>query len=240
MKVLGFERLDDNRLWRYVENAKPGTLTGIEWSIRKDNNLIGFYVEPYCGHDDKAHVYLALWPVQIWFGFEPRKGDYAPRRTGFSLCWSYWQRWRNADPDGDRKNRVFYSWREKLLDFLFGKTVCIHDRGGDWNVKRIAVEMPEGTYYGTARFEKWVWFRPRWPFRKLRFSTDVDIPKGIPFLGKGENSWDCGDDSLHGYGVDGHDYTKAAEHGAKIVMDRRRKYGEPSTYYPDVPTGGAA
>ena len=48
-------------------------------------------------------------------------------------------------------------------------------------------------------------------------------PKGIPHAGKGENSWDCGDDQIVGYGVDGHDVAKAAARG-EIVMESRRKY----------------
>lgn len=91
----------------------------------------------------------------------------------------------------------------------------------------IAIPMPEGVYQATATFERRTWKRPRW-FAKTRFYTAVDVPKGVPFAGKGENSWDCGDDGLFGYSVAGHDLEKAIAHGVETVLKRRRQYGKPS------------
>lgn len=55
-------------------------------------------------------------------------------------------------------------------------------------------------YSGTARHVRRT--------RKRRFSTrvtdgyEIDMQQGIPFPGKGENSWDCGDDAYFGFGGD--------------------------------------
>lgn len=52
-------------------------------------------------------------------------------------------------------------------------------------------------YQGTARKERATWRR--------RFQTttredyDIAMAQGIPFPGKGENSWDCGDDAVFGF-----------------------------------------
>lgn len=54
------------------------------------------------------------------------------------------------------------------------------------------------SYRGTAKHTRRTW--------KRRFSTkvsdgyEIDMQQGIPFPGKGENSWDCGDDAYYGFG----------------------------------------
>lgn len=91
----------------------------------------------------------------------------------------------------------------------------------------ILIPLPEGCYNATAKIVKSTWKRPRW-FTYTRISTNVEIPKGLPFAGKGENSWDCGDDGLFGYGVDGTSLEHAIAHGVESVLKSRRKYGHAS------------
>ena len=91
----------------------------------------------------------------------------------------------------------------------------------------VIVPMPEGVYHGTAKIERRTWKRPLW-FRQTRGSTTIDCPKGIPHAGKGENSWDCGDDGLFGWGVEGDAVEKAIAHGVATVLIARRRYGQPS------------
>ena len=91
----------------------------------------------------------------------------------------------------------------------------------------IQIPMVEGAYTAVAKFERATWKRPLW-FGHSRLYTSVDVPKGIPFQGKSENSWDCGDDGLYGYSVQGHDIEKAIAHGVESVLKSRRKYGKPS------------
>lgn len=92
----------------------------------------------------------------------------------------------------------------------------------------LQIPMPEGVYQATAKIERRTWKRPRW-FAFSRVSVDVTIPKGIPFAGKGENSWDCGDDGLFGYGAEGTDLDNAIAHGVKSVLQSRRRHGMPSS-----------
>jgi hypothetical protein len=91
----------------------------------------------------------------------------------------------------------------------------------------VVVPMPEGVYHGTAKIERRTWKRPRW-FAFSRVSTTIDCPKGIPHAGKGENSWDCGDDGLFGWGAEGESLEKAIAHGVEIVLTARRRYGHAS------------
>lgn len=90
----------------------------------------------------------------------------------------------------------------------------------------VQIPMPEGFYAAEFTPQRQTWKPRRW-FATVRKSFDINIPKGIPFAGKGENSWDCGDDGLFGMGADG----TVEEAIAKVrdtVMERRRRYGSPS------------
>ena len=93
----------------------------------------------------------------------------------------------------------------------------------------VVIPMPEGIYHGTAKIELATWKRPLW-FAKTQISTSIDCPKGIPFAGKGENSWDCGDDGLFGWGAEGDVVEHAIAHGVEIVLTNRRRYGMPSDH----------
>jgi hypothetical protein len=103
--------------------------------------------------------------------------------------WSRRNEWRSRDP----------WWR---------KTLCLHVV--DWLLgepryqEELIIEqpclipMPEGSYQGTAKLYKSTWTRARWSSTILQRCT-IDITNGgIPVPGKGENSWDCGDDAIHG------------------------------------------
>lgn len=45
------------------------------------------------------------------------------------------------------------------------------------------------------------------------------------FMGKGENSWDCGEDGLYGCGSEGSSLEDAITKTVSIVLRNRRKYG---------------
>lgn len=90
----------------------------------------------------------------------------------------------------------------------------------------VMIPMPEGVYLAEFTPQRQTWKRPRW-FTYARESFDIKIPKGIPFAGKGENSWDCGDDGLFGMGAEG-TITEAVECVRQTVLERRRRYGQPS------------
>ena len=55
--------------------------------------------------------------------------------------------------------------------------------------------MPEGDYQDDYSIKRSIYKRPRWRRRVLETMV-VDLPVPIPVPGKGENSWDCGDDAI--------------------------------------------
>jgi len=154
------------------------------------------------GHDREISIYFfegAIW-WHIWVG------------TMASWSRSYpWCRW----------------WRQGSFHFasLLGPTaysVEVLEHGIS-----VLIPMPEGIYRGVAKVEKQRWKRPLW-FAKERVSTWIDVEKGIPFAGKGENSYDCGDDGLFGCGVDGRSIENAIGHYVASVLKYRHRYGKPS------------
>lgn len=133
--------------------------------------------------------------------------------------WEKWGEWNSADPWWVRG--VSFD----VADFALGRTKFNREvLRGDIPIK---IPMPEGVYSAVARVERCTWKRPRW-FAKARVSVNVDIPKGIPFAGKGENSWDCGDDGLFGYGSEGESIEKAIGKGVTSVLESRRRNGHAS------------
>lgn len=118
-------------------------------------------------------------------------------------------------------------WRQGSFDFknLLGKQSYRR-----WDIGApipIQIPLPEGVYQAVAQREGAIWKRPLWFAHERRF-VDVKIPKGLPFAGKGENSYDCGDDGLYGYGVEGDSIEKAIAHGVESVLMSRRRYGHAS------------
>lgn len=150
-----------------------------------------------------------------------------PDRREFSLSihdwtlrltpWGRWGEWRARDPWWIRGISL------NLPDVALGRS--------KYSERVIAesipcsVPMPEGTYAATAKVTQQEWKRPLW-FRRSTVSAWLDIPKGIPHAGKGENSWDCGDDGL--FGIGGNSVEHAIQRAQETVISSRQKYGHAS------------
>lgn len=139
--------------------------------------------------------------------------------------WSKKNEWCRSDPWYVR-GLTFH-----LDDFLFGKQKfkeeIIQEK------RPIIVPMPEGQYEANFSIEKRTWWKARLPFWKtICYYVNVDVPKGIPHNGKGENSWDCGIDGLMGtsFKIDNlfEAESKAVTGVIESVMKSRKKYGTPS------------
>jgi len=104
-----------------------------------------------------------------------------------ALYWRFWtdpMSWSSSTP----------KWRHgsfNVPDFFLGRSKCTHET---IEAQDIVVPMPEKAYPAKAELQRWTWKRPRW-FAKTIMRAQIEIPGGIPLPGKGENSWDCGDDA---------------------------------------------
>lgn len=130
--------------------------------------------------------------------------------------WGRWGEWRAADPWWIRG--VSFDVRR----FVLGQNVYIK------NVQRtepVTIPMPEGLYRAEAEISMVTRGYSRW-FKRTAEEVSLTIPNGIPFAGKGENSWDCGDDGLYGCG--GNSVDDAIRQAQRHVADRRQRYGHAS------------
>lgn len=150
--------------------------------------------------------------------FEPAEFEIA-YHDGILWLTHPWMRndgsWVSADPWWKRKPLALH-----VVDWLIGKSRCTHTKGSSFQA---VVPMPEGSYLATATPETYVWRRRwYWPTRR-RDSVSLSIPGGIPFAGKGESEWNCGDDGLQG--VSGSTTEDAIANAVRSVLEARRKHG---------------
>lgn len=134
------------------------------------------------------------------------------------IWWTFWRDWRGWSSDVPR-------WREgnfNVVDFLLGRRKCTTR---DLEMREIVVPMPERSYPATAKLVEYTWRRPRW-FAKRVNRVQIDVPEGLPHAGKGENSWDCGDDATFGITTGP---CRSIPEGIGIlvgsVLERRVRYG---------------
>ena len=132
--------------------------------------------------------------VSLWLSTELIRGqghkELSLKIHDWSIWWNLWtssMEWSSQTPRW--RNGCFH-----ILDFLFGKNKYVREIIEERDVQ---IPMPEGNYDAHIKFCKDVWKRSR-GFSKTILRIDADIPKGIPHAGKGENSWDCGDDATFG------------------------------------------
>lgn len=150
----------------------------------------------------------------------------ASSATRGKLAWSVhdWAIWWNAWRDNGSWDSSVPYWRNGCFhidDFFLGKAKYSQRTLSQQTVK---IAMPEGSYDATVAIDERSWKRPRW-FVKRLVGSDVKIPKGIPFPGKGENSWDCGQDAVFGQSNSADTVEKAVASVVESVLRSRRRYG---------------
>lgn len=123
----------------------------------------------------------------------------------------------------------------RLRDRLLGKTVYTEEV-----VRQEAVSIPmDGREYaGVWKLTRATWKRPRWPFMSNeRVGSWIDVEHPPAFSGKGENSWDCGDDAIFGCGSQSLTPAGAVGDYIKAVLKSRERYGnasDPDAFLPKV------
>jgi hypothetical protein len=138
-----------------------------------------------------------------------------------AIWWDVWadqMERRSKDP----------KWRHGAFhfdDFLLGRSVYSKR---EIERRETVVPMPEGCYPATITLTEDTWKRPRW-FPTRRLSANVEIPNGIPHAGKGENSWDCGDDATYGMGCAAETVEEAIGKVVASCLRDRKRYGHAST-----------
>lgn len=191
--MIRFHQHAEPRLWRFWVYAGKSYRTMFRLEASWAHQL-GLGLELDADDEDWTLGLRFPWLLCLWLstpGPKIRK-QHAISLTLHSgaLWWKLWtptMEWSSKTP----------RWRDgsfDFADFFLGRAKCSHQTIEE---REILVPMPEKSYPATATLAEWVWKRPRWFAKRLK-RVSIDIPGGIPFPGKGENSWDCGDDATFG------------------------------------------
>lgn len=229
------------RCWFHWYGFAPGERShkcvGFEWNLWKPHDpwpKVQFTVNDTFGDDFDLTASLSVpWLFSFYVnveGFFPdrlKRWIGYGRQTGVSLYEEYlWINFWWSDPAetwGESKNRfpsfhITFDWKS----FLFGKTIYTRETLTDW--ADIQVPLPEATYPAKARIERQTWRRSRWPGKRVRVYANIESERGIPVPGKGENSWDCGEDAIMGLGSEPTLAAAVAQY-VKSVLETRERYG---------------
>jgi len=196
----------------------------VSWHFFRD---AGFSVGVH--FDDGMNLHLQLpWLLSVFFFIPFGPGVREARECEISFRdWtlrinplSKAMSWSSSDPWWVRGLSL------NVTDVIFG---CTEHHSEIVSEHKVLVPMPEGMYPGTVKINHSTWTRSRWPGVWLRrIDSQIDMETGIPCSGKGENSWDCGDDALYGCGSSEPTVEAAIAAAVKASLESRRRYGMPS------------
>lgn len=194
--VIGWQWVFFSRSLGISLGAEASDGTGIKASLCL--GVVGLYVHAHGGPFAWLAEKILPWYETEYQGSKLR--IYKDRDISFQiydwgLQWTIWKDWREGWKRGDPR------WRDgslRPLDMILGSAVYSSREISE--AQDVVVPMPEGGYPATCKIVEVQHKRPRWfPRRFIR--AEIEIKKvdgkwtGVPFPGKGENSYDCGEDA---------------------------------------------
>jgi hypothetical protein len=212
-----------------VEYHLPGTSWGAQLHFRKDEDPIGgslgvglFTV--YGSFDSKLVRRLASYVADVLF-----PGDMGSKWSGRSFGIRFFDSavWWDLGSDdyGWTKGRPKWkdgSWRPLGFNMRTTDPVVVETR-------EVLVPMPERSYRGTATVTEAYWGYAKLPrfFHDKRRHVDINMHDGeqVGVPGKGENSWDCGDDAIFGMSTAERTPEDAVGKLVASALRTRRKHG---------------
>lgn len=187
--------------------------------------------------EHNLQLHLALPPFNLFvslaspllsrFAKWALRGSYEGRQTGLKIHdWTlWWECWANSDCWSSRDPK-WMRWTWHPLDTFFGRT---NHTEREVAKMETLVQMPEKAYPCTVVMKDEAWKRPRLPWASHRTTrAHIDIPGGIPFPGKGENSWDCGEDATYGMTCPARTVEEGVAKVTASVLRDRTRYGGPA------------
>jgi hypothetical protein len=210
----------------------------VEWSVLGSYRWLGAKIDLFDGDSHRdVDVSIGLGIAAIYLGFEcvlPKRFGY-PRHswahtTGIEMHWyrhaeelTVSLNWHYAGDDcyscGRKVGWHFY-WCpvDTLLGSRRHSSVELEQGCG-------VVAMTEGNYPVTVKLTRDEWKRARWPWPLVVYRAHVESEQGIPFPGKGENSWDCGENASFGLTCQANTVDEAVEAMRESVLRDRERYG---------------
>ncbi len=242
-------------LHRRNTDGPMGPCFRVEWHWFNPSCRLALNVDPH--NDESICLTFAIpFVISLYFGFEsfrwldalarwlrPRLADdcrwYEGRELSFAIHSAalWWRVWSSPDSWSSSTPR----WRDgsfHLWDFLVGRT-----RYGSkvLSTTEVVISMPERSY--PARVElKLAWHqRARW-FTRYFTTAEVTVLEegGLPIPGKGENSWDCGEDAIFSLSCPASTVEGAIAALTESALNSRRRHGGSIHWTPRPPSDHAA
>lgn len=158
-------------------------------------------------------------------GGDMGNGEYNGRTLSIDIIEGsiHWRLW--VDDSGWTNNRP--RWRDgsvNLVDLALGKEEVIPL--STYVTHEVLVPMVERAYKGKCTIQHYARKRPRW-FARFSTTATIDMAKGeqIPIPGKGENSYDCGDDATYAMSVPATTVHEAVSRLVASVLRTRSQRG---------------
>lgn len=208
-----------------------------EWDLKSVFNQLYFDIDM---NENEITFAWAVHPIAFWLSItdlskqlsnvgpwmDAGKLEAYDKRFGVSLR-EGWVSW-NLGYSQHHWCREMPRWRNgsfDVLGFLFGDTEHFETTiKGPVNVQ---FPMPERSYKGSVELRRETWKRPRLLWRshevvRAHIETDKDP---IPHPGKGDSSWDCGEDATYGLTCPADSVSDAIGKMVGSVMRDRERYG---------------
>ena len=180
-------------------------------------------------HEDLTFCFAFF--LQLYFTIDSRtinKWIYNHNLDGFAWGSSlYWDKhhglnfYIEAGHDWTGHGKKGFRFSLDITDLLKGRSKYFNEV---LETRDLEIPMLEKSYPCTIKLERRTWTFPRW-FKIVNYGADIQIPGGIPFPGKGENSWDCGDDGLWGMSCNAKTIPEAIAKVVQSVYETRIKRG---------------
>lgn len=195
----------------------------VEWSFGRFKFSLSF------SHDEEGlHWCIQVPLVSLFFGIEATRlaRHYKRGERELSLRVHDWAIWWTLWSTSTSWNSKTPRWRDGCFhidNFLLGKA-RYSERPLEYRF--VEVPMPERAYIGCARLEEATWSRARWFARRL-IRCEIKMLDGeqVPVPGKGENSWDCGEDAIFGSTVPARNIAEAVGELTGSALRTRARHG---------------
>lgn len=225
--------------WAYHGRSWLRTPLGtsrFEWHLWRFSAGLSLTVD---SEDNNLVFHFAFPPVSFWLTLPVipkrllRRWDISYRGHTFFefrvFDWAFWWQFGGNDFEWSSSTPKWKRGSFHVDDFFLGRMQYTEGKPEKHDV---LIPMPEGSYKAVLSLQDDSWKRPRW-FRRVVRRAHIDIPQGIPHEGKGENSWDCGEDRTYGLTTQAETVEAAIAAVVQSVLRSRRRYnGNINAKYP--------
>jgi len=212
--------------WYLLHKATSNLACKIEWGSGDGNDGIMLHI----AIPKLFSFYVSIDRIFGRIFYHPNE----PRETGFSFHHGAFYFYPFSKVNSWTRNDNWFSKYHSLdiVDFICGRNRYTEEDVTPWS--DIVVAMPEGNYKGKIKLYTGTWKNR---FRTLRIRrAEIEMEEGIPFPGKGENSWDCGEDCTWGMTCPANTEYEAIASLIQSVLRNRRVYGSRSCMNSYTPT----